>query len=159
MSVFTLAISCLPTSNLPWFTDLTFQVPIPFCSLQRWPLLPSGWASECDPWRDARISRAWPFSQQDFVAGSVGCFLDMITWDTHGGEAGDRPWRFYFFLKKKNHFFVAVLVLGAARRLSLVAASEDCSTVAAQGLSCPMRRGIFPDQGLNQCPLPCKADS
>ena len=63
-----------------------------------------------------------------------------------------------FFLKKKNHFFVAALVLVAAHRLSLVAGSEDCSTAAAQGLSCPMRRGIFPDQGLNQCPLPCKAD-
>ena len=28
MSMFTLAISCLTTSNLPWFTDLTIQVPI-----------------------------------------------------------------------------------------------------------------------------------
>ena len=26
--MFTLAISCLTTSNLPWFIDLTFQVPI-----------------------------------------------------------------------------------------------------------------------------------
>ena len=34
MSVFTLAISCLTTSNLPWFTDLTFQVPMWYCSLQ-----------------------------------------------------------------------------------------------------------------------------
>ena len=30
MSAFTLAISCLTTSNLPWFMDLTFQV---LCSL------------------------------------------------------------------------------------------------------------------------------
>ena len=28
MSVFPLAISCFITSNLPWFMDLTFQVPI-----------------------------------------------------------------------------------------------------------------------------------
>ena len=35
MSTFTLAISCLTTSNLPWFVDLTFQV-----SLQHWTLLP-----------------------------------------------------------------------------------------------------------------------
>ena len=28
MSMFTLAISCLTTSNLPWFMDLTFQFPI-----------------------------------------------------------------------------------------------------------------------------------
>ena len=34
MSVFTLAISCLTTSNLPWFMDLTFQVPMQYCSLQ-----------------------------------------------------------------------------------------------------------------------------
>ena len=41
MSVFTLAISCLTTSNFPWFMDLTFQVPIQYCSLQHWTLLPS----------------------------------------------------------------------------------------------------------------------
>ena len=39
MSTFTLAISCLTTSNLPWFMDLTFQVPIPYCSLQHQTLL------------------------------------------------------------------------------------------------------------------------
>ena len=39
MSTFTLAISCLTTSNLPWFVDLTFQVPMQYCSLQHWTLL------------------------------------------------------------------------------------------------------------------------
>ena len=39
MSTFTLAISCLTTSNLPWFTDLTFQVPMQYCSLQHQTLL------------------------------------------------------------------------------------------------------------------------
>ena len=34
MSVFTLAISCLPTSGLPWFIDLAFQVPMQYSSLQ-----------------------------------------------------------------------------------------------------------------------------
>ena len=34
MSMFTLAISCLTTYNLPWFIDLTLQVPIQYCSLQ-----------------------------------------------------------------------------------------------------------------------------
>ena len=38
MSTFTLAISYLPTSNLPWFMDLTFQVPMSYCSLQHWTL-------------------------------------------------------------------------------------------------------------------------
>ena len=42
MSTFTLAIFCLTTSNLPWFIDLTFQVPMQYCSLQHQtlPLLP-----------------------------------------------------------------------------------------------------------------------
>ena len=39
MSVFTLAISCLTTSNLLWFMDLTFQVPMQYCSLQHQTLL------------------------------------------------------------------------------------------------------------------------
>ena len=41
MSIFTLPISCLTTSSLPWFMDLTFQVPIQYCSLQHRTLLPS----------------------------------------------------------------------------------------------------------------------
>ena len=32
MSTFTLAIFCLATSNLPWFMDLSFQVPMQYCS-------------------------------------------------------------------------------------------------------------------------------
>ena len=39
--MFALAISCLTTSNLPWFTDLTFQVPMQYCFLQHWTLLRS----------------------------------------------------------------------------------------------------------------------
>ena len=41
MLMFTLAISCLITSNLPWFMDLTFQIPMQYCYLQLWALLPS----------------------------------------------------------------------------------------------------------------------
>ena len=41
MSTFTLAISCLTTSNLPWFMDLIFQVPMQYCSLQHRTLLQS----------------------------------------------------------------------------------------------------------------------
>ena len=41
MWTFTLAISCLTTSNLPWFMDLTFEVPMQYCSLQHQTLLPS----------------------------------------------------------------------------------------------------------------------
>ena len=39
MSTFTLAISCLTTSNLPQFMDLTFQVPMQYCPLHHWILL------------------------------------------------------------------------------------------------------------------------
>ena len=39
--MFTLAISCLTTSSLPWFMDLTFQVPMQYCSFQHQTLLPS----------------------------------------------------------------------------------------------------------------------
>ena len=39
MLMFTLAISCLTTSNLPWFTDLTYHVPMQYCSLQNQTLL------------------------------------------------------------------------------------------------------------------------
>ena len=39
MLAFTLAISCLCTSNLSWFMDLTFQVPMQYCSLQHQTLL------------------------------------------------------------------------------------------------------------------------
>ena len=39
-SMFTLSISCLTTSSLLSFTDLTFQVPLQYCSLQYQTLLP-----------------------------------------------------------------------------------------------------------------------
>ena len=41
MLMFTLVISCLTTSNLPWFMDLTFLVPLQCCCLQHSTLLPS----------------------------------------------------------------------------------------------------------------------
>ena len=39
--MFTLAISYFTTANSPWFMDLTFQIPMQYCSLQHWTLLPS----------------------------------------------------------------------------------------------------------------------
>ena len=39
MLMFFLAISFLTTSNLPWFMDLTFQVPMQYCSLEYQTLL------------------------------------------------------------------------------------------------------------------------
>ena len=45
--MFTLAISCLTTPNLPWFM---IQVPIQYCSLQHWTLLPSPFTSTTGRW-------------------------------------------------------------------------------------------------------------
>ena len=50
MSMFTLAISCLTTSNLPWFMDLTFHVPVQYCSLQHRTWLPSPVAFTVGHW-------------------------------------------------------------------------------------------------------------
>ena len=41
MLTFSLVISCLIPSNLPWFMDLTFQVPMQYCSLPHQSLLSS----------------------------------------------------------------------------------------------------------------------
>ena len=41
MSMFSLASSCLTTSNFPWFMDLTVLVPMKYCTLQHRTLLPS----------------------------------------------------------------------------------------------------------------------
>ena len=41
MLIFILIISCLTTSSFPWFMDLTFQVPVQYCSLQHQILLSS----------------------------------------------------------------------------------------------------------------------
>ena len=45
--MFTFAISCLTTSNLPWFMDLTFQVPRQYCALHLQTLLPSPVTGRC----------------------------------------------------------------------------------------------------------------
>ena len=50
MSMFSLAISCLITSNLLWFMDLTFHVPMQYCSLQHQTLLLSPVTSTTGYW-------------------------------------------------------------------------------------------------------------
>ena len=60
MLTFTLAIHCLTTSNLPWFMDLTFQVPVQYCSLQHWTLL---------------LSPVTPTAGYSFCFGSIPSFF------------------------------------------------------------------------------------
>ena len=70
MSMFPLAITCLITSSLPWFVDLTFQVPMQYCSSQHQTLLPS-------------LNKSCPqeglFYQRSNLLGFVG-FWDWLTW-------------------------------------------------------------------------------
>ena len=49
MSMFTLAVSCFTTFDLPWFMDLTFQVPMQYCSLEHRTLFspPGTTTTEC----------------------------------------------------------------------------------------------------------------
>ena len=53
MSMFTLAISCFTTSNLPWFMDLIIQVPMQYCSLQHRILL--------SPWDSSTLGHCFHF--------------------------------------------------------------------------------------------------
>ena len=65
-SLFTLTISCLTTFNLPWLMDLTFQVPMLFCSLQHWALLSPPDTST---------------TERHFCSGSTSSFLlELLLW-------------------------------------------------------------------------------
>ena len=79
--MFTLAISCLTTSNLPWFMDLTFQVHLQYCCLQscktlfsppvnQWVVQP--WPTLCNP-MDCSLSisflHPWNFPDKSTGAG------------------------------------------------------------------------------------------
>ena len=81
MLMFMLAISCLTTSNLPWFMDLTFQVPMQYCSLQHHTLL---------------LSPVTPTTGYCFCFGSIPSFFlelflhwspvhigHLLTWGVH----------------------------------------------------------------------------
>ena len=68
MLPFNLTISCLTTSSLPWFMDLTFQVPMQYCSLQNQTLFLSPVTSTtgCCFWYDSISS----FFLELFLQGS-----------------------------------------------------------------------------------------
>ena len=54
-----------------------------------------------------------------------------------------------------HQLLILVVSLVVEHRLEGVWAS----VVTANGLSCPVARGIFPNQRSNLCPLHCKANS
>ena len=66
--MFTLAISCLTTTNLPWFMDLTFQVPI-----------------------ETLFFRAWDFT---FTTGHIHNWVSFPLWPScfiHSGAISNCP--------------------------------------------------------------------
>ena len=84
MSMFTLATSCLTTFNLPWFMDLTFQVPIQYWSLQHQALLspPDTPTTECC----FHFGPATSFFQELFVialCSSLVAYWHLLTCGAH----------------------------------------------------------------------------
>ena len=76
--MFTLAISCLTTSNLPGFRDLTLQVPMQYCSLQHQTLLLSPVTSKTGYY---------------FYFGSIPSFFLELFLRMRSGAAAERIYR------------------------------------------------------------------
>ena len=81
MSVFTLAISCLTTSNLLLFMDLTFQVAMQYCSLHHWTLLlsPSTSTAGCCSW----FASVSSFLLELFLHSFLVADGHLWTWGVH----------------------------------------------------------------------------
>ena len=78
MSMFTLAISCLTTSNLPWFMDLTFQVPMQYCYLQHRTLISPPDTSTAG--HNFCFCLASSFFLELFICSSPVTFWHLLTW-------------------------------------------------------------------------------
>ena len=78
MSMFALAISCLTIFNLPWFMNLTFQVPMQYFSLQHWTLF----LSQVTPTTGCcfHFFSASSFFLELFICSSPVTFWHLLTW-------------------------------------------------------------------------------
>ena len=81
MSMFTLVISCLTTSNLLGFMDLTFQIPMQYCSLQHrtllsWPITSTTGCCFC-------FGSIFSFFLELFLQCSLVAYWDLPTWGVH----------------------------------------------------------------------------
>ena len=80
MLMYTLVISCLTTSNLLWFMDLTFQVPMQYCSLQHQTLLLSPVTSTTGCcFCFGSVSSFWSYFSTDHQE-HIG---HLLTWGVH----------------------------------------------------------------------------
>ena len=100
MSMFTLAISCLTTSNLLWFMDLTFQVSMQYCSLQHWTLL---------------LSPVTSTAGYSFCFGSIPSFFLglFLHWSPVAYWAPTNMWSFSFSILL---FWLFILFMGFSRQ-------------------------------------------
>ena len=87
MSTFTHAISCLTTSNLPWFMDLIFQVPMQYCFLKHRTLL---------------LSSVTSTPGYCFCFGSIQHIGHLLTWGVP--------------LSVSYHFCLFILFMGFSRQ-------------------------------------------
>ena len=87
MSSFTLAVSCLTTSNLPWFMDLIFQVPMQYCFLKHRTLL---------------LSSVTSTPGYCFCFGSIQHIGHLLTWGVP--------------LSVSYHFCLFILFIGFSRQ-------------------------------------------
>ena len=85
MLMFSLAISCLTTSNLPWFMDLTFPVPTQYCSLQHrtWLSPPDISTTECRFLFGPATSFFLELLVIALCYSPVAYFGQLLTWRTH----------------------------------------------------------------------------
>ena len=93
--MFTLAISCLTTSNLPWFMDLTFQVHLQYCCLQSCKFyFHHQWTSELFS-RDRPFAIPWTVAYQS-ASSTHGIFqakvLEWVAISFSRGSSWPRDW-------------------------------------------------------------------
>ena len=110
---FALAISCLTISNLPGFMDLTFQVPMQYCSLQHQILLPSPDISttvHCFPFGSASLfflelffySFPVAYWAPTYLRSSSFSVLSFCLFILFMGFSRQEYWYFIFAIKKLN---------------------------------------------------------
>ena len=87
MLMFTLALSCLTTSNLPWFMDSIFQVPVQYCSLQHWTLLspPDTSTTEHHFYFDSAASFFLELLVIALWSSPVACWTPSDLWGSYSG--------------------------------------------------------------------------
>ena len=89
--MFTLAISCLILSNLPWFMDLTFHIPMQYCSLQHQTLF-----SPPDTSNNWAVFPLW--LNLILLSGAISPVFSRSILDTNLGSSSISVIPFYFFM-------------------------------------------------------------